>query len=278
MREILVGTSGFSYDDWEGSFYPNGLDPSRRLAFYAERFPIVEVNYTHYRMPERAPVRRLGDRMLDAELQAAVFKAPRTITHEAMPDEQPLEAADLLDAFYDGVEPIAEVDLLDGLLFQFSHTADPEVVLAGVEQATKRDPPAPLFVEVRHASFNEDRHHERLRELVEPEGALVATDSPAATITRAPPNENAYFRFHGRNEATWFDEEPEGEHGSARYDDLYEDEEITELADRVRACEADRVHVFFNNHPGGKAPLNARQLMDALGIEPPEEQVTLEDF
>lgn len=278
MREILVGTSGWSYDDWVGPFYPKTIDRESRLEFYADRFPIVEVNYTHYRMPERARVRQLGDRMGQAGLRGAEFKAPRTITHEAMPEGETLQAGDLLDAFYEGVEPVQELGLLDGLLFQFSHTVEPETVIAGVEQALDHGPPAPIFVEVRHAGFNEDRHHERLRDLVEPEGALAATDSPSRTITHAPPSGQAYFRFHGRNEQTWFDADPDGEHGSARYDDLYDEEEIVELADRIRACEAERVRVFFNNHPGGQATQNAAQLMDELGLEPPRERVTLDDF
>lgn len=278
MREILIGTSGWSCDDWVGPFYPKTLDREGRLRYYAERFPIVEVNYTHYRMPERAPVRRLADRMDEAGLRAAEFKAPRSITHEAMPEGDLLESGDLIDAFYEGVEPAAELGVLDGLLFQFSHEAGPDVVLPGIEQALEHAPPAPVFVEVRAASFNEDRHHEELRDLVEPDGALVATDSPASTITRAPPNEQAYFRFHGRNEDTWFTGDPSGQHGAARYDDLYDDEGLEELIERVEEADAERVRVFFNNHPGGQAPTNARQLMDRLGLDPPEERLTLDDF
>jgi len=48
---IYIGTSGWSYKDWGGSFYPADVPPSRRLQFYATRFPTVEVNGTFYRLP-----------------------------------------------------------------------------------------------------------------------------------------------------------------------------------------------------------------------------------
>lgn len=277
VREIRVGTSGWSYDDWVGPFYPKSLSREGRLDFYAERFPIVEVNYTHYQMPVREHIAGLARRMDEADLEA-VFKAPRSITHEAMPEQEMDAAGQQVTSFYQALDPMAEAGRLDGLLFQFSHWAGPDIVVAGIRLALEQGPPAPVFVEVRAAAFNEDRHHARLRDLVEPEGALVATDGPAATIMRAPPNEQAYYRFHGRNWDTWFEEHSGDDHGSPRYDHLYDDEEIHELAERVDETEADRVRVFFNNHPGGQAARNGMELMDVLDIDPPKERVTLDDF
>jgi uncharacterized protein YecE (DUF72 family) len=49
---IRAGTSGFSYDEWKGSFYPEDLAKDRMLAYYAERFDTVEINSTFYRMPK----------------------------------------------------------------------------------------------------------------------------------------------------------------------------------------------------------------------------------
>ena len=47
----LIGTSGYNYPEWRGTFYPEKFPTSKMLAFYAERFSTVEVNYTFYRMP-----------------------------------------------------------------------------------------------------------------------------------------------------------------------------------------------------------------------------------
>ena len=48
---LLVGTSGFSYKEWKGSFYPADLPDAQMLRYYAERLPAVEINNTFYRMP-----------------------------------------------------------------------------------------------------------------------------------------------------------------------------------------------------------------------------------
>ncbi len=51
MSRIHVGTSGWTYDDWTGPFYPEDVKGAERLSFYAERFDTVEVNATFYRLP-----------------------------------------------------------------------------------------------------------------------------------------------------------------------------------------------------------------------------------
>ena len=48
---ILVGTSGYNYPEWKGSFYPADLATAKMLPYYAARFPTVEINYTFYRSP-----------------------------------------------------------------------------------------------------------------------------------------------------------------------------------------------------------------------------------
>ena len=57
---IWVGTSGYNYPEWKGSFYPETLPSAKMLPYYAERFPTVEINYTFYRAPEREDSRRAG--------------------------------------------------------------------------------------------------------------------------------------------------------------------------------------------------------------------------
>ena len=76
---VVAGTSGFSYKEWHGSFYPEKLPASRMLAFYSERLPTVEMNNTFYRMPA-APLLR-GWRERAPESFRFVLKAPRSMTH-----------------------------------------------------------------------------------------------------------------------------------------------------------------------------------------------------
>jgi uncharacterized protein YecE (DUF72 family) len=61
LARVSVGTSGWSYPTWRPGFYPAGLDPARFLAYYAERFPTVELNTTGYRMPGVEQFRRWAE-------------------------------------------------------------------------------------------------------------------------------------------------------------------------------------------------------------------------
>jgi uncharacterized protein YecE (DUF72 family) len=77
---VLVGTSGYSYKEWKGRFYPADQKDAGMLRFYAERFPTVEINNTFYRMPSPELLARW-----ESEVPAGfrfVLKAPRRITHE----------------------------------------------------------------------------------------------------------------------------------------------------------------------------------------------------
>ncbi len=78
--ELFVGTSGFSYDEWRGSFYPEGLPADEMLAFYARQFPAVEINNTFYRLPKAAMLERWREQV-PPEFRF-VLKASQRITHQ----------------------------------------------------------------------------------------------------------------------------------------------------------------------------------------------------
>jgi uncharacterized protein YecE (DUF72 family) len=75
-----VGTSGYSYKPWKGRFYPEKLPDAEMLAFYAGRFPTVEINNTFYRMPSPALLERWAQET--PERFTFVLKAPQRITHQ----------------------------------------------------------------------------------------------------------------------------------------------------------------------------------------------------
>lgn len=77
--ELLVGTSGFSYPEWRGTFYPEGLADGEMLKSYSERLPTVEINNTFYRMPQ-PPLLEGWNNKVEGAFQFAL-KAPRSITH-----------------------------------------------------------------------------------------------------------------------------------------------------------------------------------------------------
>src|SRR5262245_52748007 len=76
---LWIGTSGYSYPEWKGSFYPNDMKPAKMFGFYSERFRTVEINATFYRMPT--------DKLVDGWVKSAppgfrfTFKAPKVLTH-----------------------------------------------------------------------------------------------------------------------------------------------------------------------------------------------------
>lgn len=76
---VAAGTSGFSYKEWHGSFYPEKLPASRMLEFYTEHLPTVELNNTFYRMPAEALIRAWESK--SPESFRFVLKAPRSMTH-----------------------------------------------------------------------------------------------------------------------------------------------------------------------------------------------------
>lgn len=77
---VRVGTSGYSYKEWKGSFYPDDLPAAKMLDFYAERFDTVEINNTFYRMPEAKMVAKWATQVPDGF--TFVLKAPQRITHQ----------------------------------------------------------------------------------------------------------------------------------------------------------------------------------------------------
>lgn len=88
---ILAGTSGFSYKEWKGSFYPHDLPAAAMLSYYAERFPAVEINNTFYRLPNEGTLLQWAEQV--PESFRFVLKASQSITHRRrLKDvEDPLE-------------------------------------------------------------------------------------------------------------------------------------------------------------------------------------------
>jgi uncharacterized protein YecE (DUF72 family) len=78
---LFVGTSGFSYPEWKGSFYPEGLPDAEMLKSYSERLSTVEINNTFYRMPAPALLEGWNKKVEGAATFAFALKAPRSITH-----------------------------------------------------------------------------------------------------------------------------------------------------------------------------------------------------
>jgi uncharacterized protein YecE (DUF72 family) len=152
---VATGTSGFSYKEWIGSFYPPKLPASRMLQFYAERLPTVELNNTFYRMPNEALMRGWNERT--PESFRFVLKAPRQMTHI----RKLQDCADALTRFI-GVAQVLG-DKLGPLLFQLPPTFQRDVDrLAGFLRLLPSG--ARAAFEFRHPSWFEESTYAMLRE------------------------------------------------------------------------------------------------------------------
>src|SRR5437764_1282826 len=93
---LYVGTSGFSYKEWKGTFYPQDLPAKQMLRYYGERFRAVEINNTFYRMPTASSLEPWAGEV-PADFQF-VLKAPQVITHVRRLKDAGDAVAQLLEA------------------------------------------------------------------------------------------------------------------------------------------------------------------------------------
>ena len=253
---VYVGTSGYSYNDWIGSFYPPGTDKSDFLDFYASRFSMVELNFTYYRQPEP----RILSNMLAATGEDFLFsiKAHRSMTHEI-----DTGALDPVSVYLRGIEPLAASGRLAAVLLQFPYsfhyTVDNRRYLAELCNKIQH---LPLAVEFRNASWQQEKVY---CELSSRGIAAVVVDCPPLASLPAPDpvttTDFGYIRFHGRNSENWWSGTNE-----SRYDYLYSEGELEGWLDKIAAMAGNTgvLHIAFNNHWRGQAVRNALQLKAML--------------
>ena len=272
MTDILIGTSGYSYTEWVGPVYPDGTKQKDFLSCYAGLFPTVELNFSYYKMPEAKSLAKMlveseimtNDQLLMTngkrrEKLTFSIKAHRTLTHEIDPAQWENEAKTFLTA----IEPMMEAKRLEAVLFQFPYsfhyTTDNRKYLDKLLTFFKS---VPVAVEFRTVDWCNQRLIDGMKER---KVALVSLDMPE--LPRLPPTMDVvtaplvYIRLHGRNKEAWW-----GKDEHARYDYLYTDDEVEAWAARIERIteQADRIVVYFNNHPFGKAARNAQTLSKLL--------------
>lgn len=259
---IYVGTAGFKYADWKGTFYPTELKDDDLLPYYTTQFPVVELDFTYYRMPTARTMAGLERKTPDGF--RFCVKANRLMTHERAAGPE-LQRA--FSEFASALAPLAETGKLACVLAQFPWSFKPApLTLEYVLSWPERLPGVRLVVEYRNAAwltrstFEAMRRHQ-LGYCCVDEPRLRGLVPPLALAT----SELAYVRYHGRNAAKWWKHESAGE----RYDYLYSHEELAEWIPRVRQLEqaAPETMVIFNNCHAGQAARNGRMFLSMLEVE-----------
>ena len=243
---VHVGTSGWTYNDWQGRFYPPGVDGPERLVFYASRFDTVEINATFYRLPFEGMIRGWNKRL--PRSFHTVVKGPRTVTHL----KKLRDCREPLKRFLDRV---LGLETLKVILWQLppSLHKDLERLDAFLDLLPEEVRHA---VEFRHASWWDDETAALLRRR---RAAFVAVSHPTLPEEIRPTTDFLYVRFHGT--------------GRHIYAHLYSDEELEEWAERLRPHLRGRtLYAFFNNDYRAHATRNAATLRELLS---PHEQCGL---
>jgi uncharacterized protein YecE (DUF72 family) len=283
---ILVGTAGWADRDLIASgWYPRSASsPAGRLSYYAERFPLVEVDSSYYAIPAEQTVRgwatSSSDLVLDAKAyslltgqrtRSASLPAPlRALTQRDWITTDAVSPA-LLDGtwehFHACFAPLRETGRLSRVLLQFPATyVFGTRALALVADALERCHPLRAAVEWRHPSWLEPGHRERSLSLLrEHDAAFVCVDMPQGHPESMPPllavtSDTAVIRLHGHS--------PDWRGGSKedRYRYEYAAAELADWAAKAEtlAEQADDVHIVVNTCCAGTAQRTAAQLTDLL--------------
>jgi uncharacterized protein YecE (DUF72 family) len=264
---ILIGCSGWSYPDWEGVFYPEGMAAGEYLPYYADRFPIVEVDSTFYRVPTARMVRGWRDRTPDGFKFAP--KVPQVITHQ----KQLRDCGPEVEEFATAIEPLGPKTfcaLLQMGYFNKGAFGSLEEFLDVLDAFLEAWPhrQVPLAVEIRNPRWVGSEFVGVLRRHG---AALTLTEqkwmpSPAKVADMVDPVTGplSFVRLIGDREAI--------EKIASTWDKVVVDRsaELARTADVLRTLAARvPVGVFVNNHYAGHSPATVRDLRALLGQPEP---------
>jgi len=251
---IYIGTAGFSYDDWIGPFYPEGIKGSEMLEFYSREFDFVELNSTYYHMPSLKLFVSM-DRKTPEKFMFAV-KLFKGFTHERTSGKEDAQR------FMFALQPLIEKGKLLCILVQFPYSfhynSENVEYIKNLRKMFGND--INMNVEFRNRVWVRKETVVLLRG----EGlGFVCVDEPdikglMGKVT-AITSDISYVRFHGRNKTAWY-----GTTGSERYDYMYSREELLEWMPTIRemTTKSGITVISFNNHPIGKAIESARLMKE----------------
>ena len=288
MGEILIGTASWTDKSLIASgWYPSGATSAEeRLRFYAENFPLVEVDSTYYFPPseknselwvERTPddftfnIKAFSLLTQHPTKRDAIYKdlevpgEKKTVYHKDLPEDM---IDEVWDRFLSALVPLHDAGKLGAILFQY-----PPWFTIGrksreyIIECARRAAPMQICVEFRNKTWLTPDNQQETLEFLEGHGLpFVCVDMPQGFVSSVPPvvaatADLAVMRFHGRNAEQW-------ESGSVakRFAYDYSTEELKEWAPKLSrlAGEAKTTHVLMNNCHRDYAQRNASELAELL--------------
>lgn len=249
LDKIRIGTSGFSYKDWLGNFYPQFCPQLDFLQFYSSKFNTVEIDSTYYRIPSVSTVKKWNKVTPDDFLFTAKF--PKTVTHEG-------ELTSRKEAAVQFIEVMRNLDgKLGPLLLQFPYSFKPDSKEILFSLLSSLPENIRLAIELRNKKWLDT---EGLFELLkEKQIAFCLIDHPWMPRVKNITSDFTYFRFLGDRKKI------ENDFSFIRFD---RQDELEYWGDLILEFARQDIECFgyFNNHYSGHAPTTAESLKARLEI------------
>jgi uncharacterized protein YecE (DUF72 family) len=291
--KVLVGTASWTDPGFVAKWYPKKLRAADRLAWYSEQFNLVEVNSSFYAVPSRAQVKKWCEQtpdgfVFDVKLHKLLSRhsaGPETLLPELRTVGRvqagkvqltpELERA-LAKRFLEELRPFGDAGKLGALLLQLSPSFSPRVSeLTELDRLFDHFREVTLAVELRNRNWMiGEQRAATLAFFKQRNIPLVSVDGPVNDHFMIMPSEDyvtgplAYLRCHGRNAEGYI----KGRTVAARFNYLYNEQEVKQLADRAvkMAAQAPVVHLILNNNADDYAPRNAADLRKVLERDFPQ--------
>jgi uncharacterized protein YecE (DUF72 family) len=279
--DVRIGTAGWSYKDWEGIFYPPGMQRRKQhaLEYMARFFDTTEINTSFYG-PIKPELAKLWCRKVAAVNERFLFTAKlyRAFTHSPIAVMEPTSAATIRPSDEDeartreGLDAIAGEGRLGALLIQFPVSfKNTSLNREYLDRLLRQFIEYPRVVEVRHSSWNDAA---TLTEFAQKNVGFCNIDQPLLGKSLAPTEHVTgaigYVRLHGRNYEHWFaDQGSDSDNRNDRYNYLYNEKELSGWKERIMnvAERAQATYVITNNHFESKAGVNALELKAMISGE-----------
>ncbi len=277
-----IGTAGWLYKDWVGSFYPrqkskknNPEEKEDWLQYYSQYFNCVEVNSTYYTYLPPAVAGGWINKVEGNKNFVFTIKLHQNFTHKPFQQTgKNFFTNENIKAVKDILNVLAASDKLGGLLIQFPYSfIFNDISLRHIQNLNEIFESYNRFVEVRHGSWDNNEAFDFFKQL---DISLCTIDQPmVGKIIHFKPvitNNRMYVRLHGRNLEAWkssinsFGQKQNYQQQNERYNYLYSRGEITEIAFDIKIIseKAKEIFVILNNHPNGQAVVNAFDLIRLL--------------